>query len=119
EASYVGRFAHHLLQEEDMAMPEDLVDPASGMDYFTAATIFGKMADAGTPIQKVPNIPYWQNMFPTGAGPGLLSGNNAGTVPCAPGVAPANPTATQNMYDQWFCNRGNETTALFIADLFC
>jgi hypothetical protein len=36
EAAYVGRFAHRLLQEEDLALPLDIRDPKSGMDYFAA-----------------------------------------------------------------------------------
>jgi hypothetical protein len=119
EAAYVGRLAHRLLQEEDLAMPLNLVDPNSHTDYFTAATQLAKMAEAGTPINNVTPIPYWENLFPSAAGPGLLSGNSAGTVPCAPGSAPANASATQNMYDNYFCNLHNETTALFFADLFC
>src|ERR1017187_10689922 len=39
EASYVGRFAHRLLQEEDLAQPLDIRDSQSGTDYFAAATI--------------------------------------------------------------------------------
>src|SRR5205807_10558241 len=42
EASYVGRMAHRLLQEEDLAMPLDIVDPQSKMDYFGAATLLAK-----------------------------------------------------------------------------
>ena len=48
-ASYVGRFAHRLLQQRDLAMPLDLKDPKSGTDYFTAATAFAKLANANTP----------------------------------------------------------------------
>ena len=119
EVAYVGRMAHRLLQEEDLAMPLNLIDPKSGANYFQAATQLAQLAEAGTPINNVAPIPYWENLFPTAAGANLLSGNSAGTVPCAPGTAPANATATQNMYDNYFCNLHNETTALFFADLFC
>jgi hypothetical protein len=37
EAGYVGRFGRDLLVRRDLAMPLNLVDTASGMDYFTAA----------------------------------------------------------------------------------
>ena len=36
EASYVGRFAHRLLQEEDLAEPTNLRDPKSNTTYFQA-----------------------------------------------------------------------------------
>src|SRR5205807_7313014 len=53
EASYVGRLGHRLLQEEDLAMPLDIVDPASKMDYFAAATALTKAANASTDINSV------------------------------------------------------------------
>jgi hypothetical protein len=73
EAAYVGRFAHRLLQQRDMAMPLDLKDPKSGVDYFTAATAFAKLANANTPVSAVPNMPYWEDLFPSAAGGGLSS----------------------------------------------
>ena len=42
EATYIGRLGHRLLQEEDLAMPLDVVDPKSKMDYFKAATMLTK-----------------------------------------------------------------------------
>src|SRR5580658_615750 len=126
EASYVGRFAHRLLQEEDMAMPLNLTDPASGMTYFQAATAMAQQYRAGVPIQSVQNIPYWQNLFPGAAGPassqiGAEVGNPG--VPCGPTTTASgaplagNVTATQAMYDLFACNAGNETTALEYADV--
>src|SRR6202041_24383 len=53
EASYVGRFAHRLLQEEDIAMPLNLYDPKSGVSYFQAATALAKQYRAGIPIQSI------------------------------------------------------------------
>ena len=106
EATYTGRFAHHLLQEIDLSEPLDLVDPASHTDYFSAASMLSKAAAAGLSESdpSLTNIPYWQNMFPTAGGP-------AGISKCAPG-APANPTASQNIYDLYYCSLGNETLAL-------
>ena len=40
--------------------------------------------------------------------------------PCAArGPVPANPTATQNIYDMYNCFAGNETLSLEILDAFC
>ena len=125
EASYVGRFAHRLLQEEDLASPLDLVDPASKTDYFAAATMLTKAANAGTDISQLTPIPYWEHLFPGAAGQlgfgppgGSANSNNSG---CAPGVNynTSTYTATQAMYDMFSCYAGNETTALFVADLLC
>ncbi|HVI07351.1 MAG TPA: carboxypeptidase-like regulatory domain-containing protein [Candidatus Binatia bacterium] len=115
EATYTGRFAHHLLQEIDLSQPLDLVDPASHMDYFTAAQLLDKAAYAGVPETdpSVTNIQYWQDMFPQAAG-------TAGKSGCAPGSAGHfHPTATQNIYDLYYCNLGNETLSLEDLDAFC
>lgn len=123
EAAYVGRFAHRLLQEDDLAMPVDLWDPQSHMDYFTAATILAKQYNAGVPIQSVQPLPYWENIYPGAAGPSAsqVGGEcgNPGTL-CSglsSGSLPSNLTATQAMYDLFAYNAGNETTALEYADV--
>jgi Carboxypeptidase regulatory-like domain len=109
EAAYTGRLAHRLLQQRDLAMPLDLVDPKGGGDYFAAATQMTKLANAGTPVAKVAANPYWEHMFP-GAATGGLS-------------------ATQNIYQTEFSHfnsatgiwspivAGNETAALYDLDL--
>ena len=70
EASYVGRLGRHLLQETDLALPEDIVDPASHMDYFTAATMFSKLAQGRNSRRRRqhPNPGYWEHLFPTAGG---------------------------------------------------
>ena len=124
EASYVGRFAHRLLQESDLAEPADLVDPKTGMDYFHAVQALATQYYAGTPIQNITPATvgakayqYWQDIFPGAAGPAAtqLGVYNLG-VPCL-GTAPATVTATQAMYDLFCYNQGNETTALEYADV--
>jgi carboxypeptidase family protein len=122
EASYVGRMAHRLLQEEDLAMPLDIVDPASKVDYFAAATALTKAANAGTDINSLAAIPYWEHLFPAAAGNlGFGPPGDPANLGCAPGnnANAANYTATQAMYDMYSCFSGNETTALFFADLLC
>ncbi len=118
EATYTGRFAHHLLQEIDLSQPLDLVDPASKTDYFAAAQMLSKNAYAGTQTASMQPIQYWEDMFPNAAGQGLLSGSNG--QPCSGGPVPSGtPTATQNIYDMYFCNVGNETLSLELLDAFC
>jgi hypothetical protein len=127
EATYTGRYAHHLLQEIDLSEPLDLVDPGSKTDYFAAAQALSKQAYAGTPITSVQKIPYWENMFPQAAGANLLSGGSAtngtfGTIPCSPPgtyTTGESLSATQNIYDEYACFVANETTALEIMDAFC
>ena len=129
EASYVGRFAHRLMQEEDLAEPTNLRDPASNTTYFQAAQALARQYYAGTPIQNISaatiGTKYWENVFPgaAGAASSQIGGEvfNLG-VPCGPTNTPpgqaltGNVTATQAMYDLFACYQGNETTALEIAD---
>ena len=50
EGGYVGRFGRDLLIRRDLAMPLNLVDTKSGMDYFTAAqTLIRATQAAGIP----------------------------------------------------------------------
>jgi len=124
EASYIGRFAHRLLQEDDLAMPLDLVDPKSKVDYFSAASQLTKAAVAGTDISQFGTnpIPYWENLFPGAAGQlGFGPPGSDANLGCAPGSnsSVTNYNATQAMYDMFSCFSYNETTALFVADLLC
>ena len=108
EMSYVGRFGRRLLQEVDMAEPVNLKDPTSGMTYFQAATMLAKLANANTPESSIAPIAYWENLFPAAAG-------TAGIYGSAPGI-PANPTATQNIYDLYYANNPNFIYALQSLD---
>jgi hypothetical protein len=116
ETAYVGRIAHHLLQQEDMGQPRDIVDPASKTDYYSAIRQLDVQADAGAPEASVAPIPYWENLFgTTSSGAGF----DTTALGCPSGFAkPANPTATQNMYEL-LANCGlvhNETTFQQIID---
>jgi hypothetical protein len=110
ETAYVGRFGRRLLQQEDLAQPRDIVDPISHTDYYSAARYLDNAVLAGTPESQVARLPYWENFFGvTAAGPGGIAG-------CASQI-PANPTATQNMYDLMSCGFvHNETTFQQIID---
>src|SRR5262249_57648451 len=71
EVAYVGRFSHRLLVQEDLAMPLNLVDPATGITYFQAARRFAELGAANKTVadlQKDPSLigptaAYWQNMI--------------------------------------------------------
>ncbi|MEO8725591.1 MAG: hypothetical protein ABI383_05665, partial [Acidobacteriaceae bacterium] len=93
---------------------------ASGMTYFQAATMFAQAYNAKTPLSQIKNIPYWQNLFPN-APAGFYASGGGLSFGCAPGAASftGTPTATQAMYDMYSCNIGNETSALFNADVQC
>jgi hypothetical protein len=113
EASYVGHLSHRLLIQQDMAMPLDLVDPASGVDYFSAAKRLAQLGAAGTPVGNItsslvgPTANYWYNLFPALAGMSFSS--------CGSTVPQCN--ALQMAYDVYSSNLYNETTALFLLDV--
>jgi hypothetical protein len=70
EAAYIGRLGRHLLQETDLGMPLDLVDPKSHMDYFTAATQLTKQIESGATITP---IPFFENLYSSLIGVGGYS----------------------------------------------
>ena len=65
QLSYVGRFGRRLLTQRDLTQPLDIVDPKTGIDYYTAASAISNLArqfalanNGGTPTN------YYQG-FPT------------------------------------------------------
>ena len=107
EAGYVGRFGRDLLVRRDLAMPLNLVDTASGTDYFTAAQQLIRAAQAAgisgnspaSAYAGLPAIAYWQNIFPGAAGSGL--------------------TATQAIARAFMQNGPDWITALYDLDTSC
>jgi hypothetical protein len=98
----------------DLAMPANLTDPGSKTTYFQSGTMLSKAAAAGADVNTVQPIPFFENIFPGWAGATTASNLGAG---CANGTPPANPTATQNIYELWTCYPHNETFSLFLLDL--
>ena len=116
ETAYVGRLGRHLLVQRDLGMPLDLVDPATGMDYFTAASLLEVQAYAKTPTANVAKIPYWENLFPDAAGAG---GSPQASIPCPKTVCQAGNSATQNIYNQYAAQPLNATDDLNLMDTLC
>jgi len=65
QASYIGRAARHLIASRDVMALNNLVDPKSGMDWYTAAGILEQARVAGVPVASIQTIPYFQNLFPS------------------------------------------------------
>lgn len=101
EVSWVGRFAHRQLAQEDVAMPINLT--AGRTSYFNAAAQMAKMARANVSVNSVASDPYWEQEF------GALDGQDVGL-----GYGPL--TATQNVYALFLANLYNETYALYQLD---
>jgi Carboxypeptidase regulatory-like domain len=67
EASYVGRIGRNLLSSRDMAHLNNLRDPRSGADWYTAIRQLINLRERNTPISSVQPIPYFENLFPNAA----------------------------------------------------
>jgi hypothetical protein len=97
EGAYVGRRGRNQVVRRDLAMPSNLVDPATGVDYFTAARQLIDGYKNG--IANMAPIPYWEHLFPGAAGGGL--------------------TATQRIAQQYQRNAPDYLTALYNLDEGC
>ena len=64
QTSYIGRLARNLIASRDVMALNNLVDPKSGMDWYTAAGILENFRRANTPIEQIPNIPFFTNLLP-------------------------------------------------------
>ncbi|HWZ98225.1 MAG TPA: carboxypeptidase-like regulatory domain-containing protein [Candidatus Dormibacteraeota bacterium] len=128
ELAYVGRLSHRLLTSEDLAMPLDLKDKKSGLDYFTAVQALAKLyrstaaggkgvTDANFADSMVsPAVAqYWADVLqrPTNGGSYLLGGLTGG---CGQG-GPASTTDPLFAAFDLFCGGNfNETTPLQFLD---
>lgn len=126
EVAYVGRLSRRLLTPDDVAMPADIHDKASGLDYFTAVGALAKVYRAGvtdetfTPSMVSPKVAqFWADIIPPaaagsayGIGPNGLSGG------CFNSAAP--PTSTTipvvAAFDLFCAGSKNETTPLQAFD---
>jgi hypothetical protein len=82
-ASYVGRKAQHLLARRDVVGFNDARDPASGVDWYHAATILEKQRQQGVDTNAIATQPYFENLFPGVSSP---TGNLATTMNSAFGL---------------------------------
>jgi hypothetical protein len=119
QATYVGRLSHRLLTQTDLAMPLDLVDPKSGLDYFKAIRPLSEAARNGVLSQDFdPSTigaaaEYWANMIqPLGPG-GMYQMKR-----CTGGQVLATTSAAQAVYDRNcpFVGGVGETTTIQVLD---
>jgi hypothetical protein len=125
QLSYVGRFGRDLLTQRDLNQPLDIVDPKTGIDYYTAAAALSKLArsfalanNGGQPtnfysavittaqIQSVtaamlgPTAQYWVDMLPP-----LQAGTQYRTLPSITTLGtpvPAGKNATDSLVESVF-----------------
>ncbi|MEP7337004.1 MAG: TonB-dependent receptor [Acidobacteriota bacterium] len=68
EVSYVGRMARNLLSSRDIMHFNNLKDPKSGVDFYTAMRGLIRLRYQSAGITSVQPIPYFENLFPGLAG---------------------------------------------------
>ena len=100
QASYIGRLARNLLATRDVMALNDLRDPKSGMDWYTAATMLEKQRQQGVDPSQVQSIPYFDNILPAGYG----------AVVAADYGLPAGTTNTQAVYSEALYGWTNDWT---------
>jgi len=119
QASYIGRLGRSLLLSRDVMMPNNLTDPKSGMDWYTAAgmiedlrrnlalqgiTSSSPTATIQAAIANLQPIPFFENLF--GSVPGfaafMVGGNRANTF----GIN----NATRAVFGDAFFFNGNDWT---------
>jgi hypothetical protein len=123
DLAYVGRMSHRLLAQDDLAMPLDIFDKQSGLDYFTAerglAQVFRPQLLAGvtnptqsfTPSQVSAKVQqFWTDQIQPATANGYpLSGCTGGS----------NLTTTSPVVFAFdtFCSTGfNDSLALYLLD---
>ena len=118
QVSYVGRLSHRLLTQEDVAAPLDLVDPKTGMDYFTAVRALAKVYRQGTPTQNVNDAmfgaagQYWTDLYPAAPAGGFRLHRCTGTDSSGNPINIGTPDPVIAAYDLFCGFKFNETTAL-------
>ena len=123
DVAYVGRMSHRLLAQDDLAMPLDIFDKQSGLDYFTAerglAQVFRPQLLAGvtnptvgfSPNQVSPKVQqFWTDQIQAATAGGYpLSGCTGGQ-----NLSTMNPVVFA--FDT-FCSTGfNDSLALYLLD---
>ena len=107
QTSYIGRMARDLIASRDVMALNNLVDPKSGMDWYTAASMLEDFRRAGTPISQIPNIAWFTNMLPANIAQqmdDIYFGNCCGVFPTH------NLTQTQAVYAVALNFYGNDWT---------
>jgi hypothetical protein len=118
QVSYVGRIARHLLTQRDLMQPLDLVDPKTGIDYFTAAARISQLGRQGVPVSQINDAAvgktaaFWHDMLPP-----LVSGAQYQPF----GFLPATTDLMQAIYALYTTTDtypGNEVVGLGNIDLY-
>jgi hypothetical protein len=65
-ASYIGRMGRSLLAHRDIVAFNNIKDPKSGMDWYTAGTMLEKQRQQDVNVNNIQPIPFFENLMPAG-----------------------------------------------------
>jgi len=122
QLSYVGRIGRNLLTQRDLMQPLDLVDPKTGIDYYSAAARISELARQGLPYTSIndaavgPTAAFWHDMLPPLAAGALYEPFGAWGVPTI--QTPDLMQAIYQLYTQVDTYPGNEVVGLGNIDLY-
>ena len=132
EAAYVNRLGRRLLQERDLAQPLNLFDPQAKIGYNQAVTALAQLyrptsqggqgvtTDTFSPASLPAAVQqYWTDVMQPLEGPNLGNGGAGGAYSigaCGSAKSTTNPVVAA--FDLFCSGSLNETTPLFIWDLF-
>jgi hypothetical protein len=125
QATYVGRLARRLLTQTDLAMPLDLVDPKTGLDYFKAIRPLSEAARNGVRSQNFdPSsigtaAQYWADVIqPLQPGGMYIMRKCTGTDSAGNPIVLGTTSAAQAVYDRNcpFVGTVGETTTIQVLD---
>ncbi len=116
DVAYVGHFAHRLLALDDVAIPMDLRDSKSGIDYFAAVDQLSSLWRRGVPESSIdsaigPTGQYWKDMLATQS-----SGNY--TLCSTGGTTTDLLQAVYDVFGPGCGNLYNETFGLYLIDVY-
>ncbi len=80
QVSYVGRFGHRLLTQRDLNQPLDIVDPKTGIDYYTAAAALSNLARGFAKANRLNGLGGTANFYQAVITPADISSVTASTL---------------------------------------
>lgn len=118
QTSYIGRISRNLIASRDVMALNNLKDPKSGMDWYTAAGMLEAQRAAGRSTASIASIPWFNNFLPANIAV-LMNANYFGNTWLGPGLGcefpddycvPGDLTPTQAVYDVALNFYGNDWT---------
>ncbi|MCU1265672.1 MAG: Cna protein B-type domain protein [Acidobacteria bacterium] len=112
QTSYVGRLARNLIASRDVMALNNLNDPKSGIDWYTAAGQLERLRAQGVPSSAIQQSPFFANFLPANIAT-LMNDNYFGNLHCADPTSyciPETFNQTQAVYDVALNFYGNDWT---------